>query len=159
MRPMTAADVDEVLSIERSVQGYPWTRGNFSDALSSGYLCLVDDAAGELRSFAVLMSGVDEAELLNVGVASKHQRNGLGRTMLAAMLGAASEKKMQRVFLEVRASNWRAIALYRSAGFLEIGLRRGYYRNDIGCEDALVMAFDISSLPQAGERLGERENG
>lgn len=156
MRPMTAADVDEVLSIEQSVQGYPWTRGNFCDALSSGYLCLVDDAAGELRGFAVLMSGVDEAELLNIGVASKHQRNGLGRAMLAATLETANAARMTRVFLEVRASNMVAIALYRSAGFLEIGLRRGYYRNDIGCEDALVMAFDMKS---SGNGLTGEING
>lgn len=156
---MTAVDVDEVLAIEQSVQAYPWTRGNFTDALNSGYLAYVDEAAGELRGFSVLMPGVDEAELLNIGVAANHQRKGLGREMLAAMLDEAAQRRLFRVFLEVRASNLAAIALYRRAGFSEVGLRRGYYKNSNASEDALVMVCDSSSLPQAGERLGEREYG
>ncbi|MFA6922002.1 MAG: ribosomal protein S18-alanine N-acetyltransferase [Gallionella sp.] len=194
---MTLSDVDDVLAIELSVQAYPWTRGNFVDALNSGYLAYVDEAAGELRGFSVLMPGVDEAELLNIGVAASHQRKGLGREMLAAMQDEAAQRRLFRVFLEVRASNLAAIALYCRAGFSEVGLRRGYYGH--GSEDALVMACDIpspltpdgttsqstkpasvqvagylpqvgegdesveginsSSLPQAGERLGEREYG
>lgn len=145
IRAMALADVDAVLAIEASVQAYPWTRGNFCDALNSGYLCCIDEEAGELRSFAVLMQGVDEAELLNIGVASAHQRKGLGTALLTAMLDAAVEKGWFRVFLEVRVSNLAAIALYRRAGFAEIGMRRGYYRNADGCEDALVMACTFNS--------------
>ena len=143
---MTTADVEEVLTLERSVQAYPWTRGNFCDALASSYLCLVDESADGLRSFAVLMPGVGEAELLNIGVATAHQRKGLGRAMLAAMLAAANARQLTRVFLEVRAGNQAAIALYRSAGFNEVGMRRGYYRNDTGSEDALVMACDLTGV-------------
>ena len=159
MRRMTIADLDAVLAIEQAVQPYPWTRGNFCAALDSAYLCYVDEVAGELCSFAVLMPGVDEAELLTIGVAAAHQRKGLGRAMLSAMLEVACAKQLSRVFLEVRVSNLGAIALYRCAGFAEVGMRRAYYRNEKGSEDAMVMACDGSSRPQAGERLGERENG
>jgi len=150
MRLMTIADVDAVLAIEQAVQAYPWTRGNFCAALDSAYLCCVDEVAGELCSYAVLMPGVDEAELLNIGVASAHQRKGLGRAMLLAMLEAACAKQMSRVFLEVRVSNQCAIALYRCAGFAEVGMRRAYYRNEKGSEDAMVMVCDIPSLSLAG---------
>jgi len=141
---MMTADVDAVLTLERSVQAYPWTRGNFCDALASGYLCLVDESTDGLRSFAVLMPGVGEAEVLNIGVAAAHQRKGLGREMLAAMLAEALARQLTRVFLEVRAGNQAAIALYRRAGFNEVGMRRGYYRNATGSEDALVMACDLT---------------
>jgi ribosomal-protein-alanine N-acetyltransferase len=141
---MTLADVDEVLVIEQSVQPYPWTRGNFCDAIKSGYLCYVAEVDGELSSFAVLMPGVDEAELLNIGVAAAQQRRGRGRAMLESMLVLACDKHLSRVFLEVRAGNQAAIGLYRSVGFSEIGVRRGYYRNAQGSEDARVMARDIS---------------
>ena len=141
---MTIADVEAVLDIEQSVQAYPWTRGNFCDALASGYLCLVDDVGQALHSFAVLMPGVGEAELLNIGVAAAQQRKGLGRAMLAAVFEAAKASKLTRVFLEVRAGNLAAVALYRRAGFSEIGVRRGYYRNAAGSEDALVMACDLT---------------
>lgn len=141
---MTLADVDAVLAIEQVVQPYPWTRGNFCDALDSGYLCFVDETAGEIRGYAVLMPGVDEAELLTIGVAASFQRKGLGGAMLSGMLAAAVEKGLTRVFLEVRAANLAAIALYRRAGFAEIGVRRAYYRNAEGSEDALVMVWDLS---------------
>jgi ribosomal-protein-alanine acetyltransferase len=153
---MTTADLDAVLAIEQAVQHYPWTRGNFCDALNSGYLCCVEEVAGEPGAYAVLMPGVDEAELLIIGVAAAHQRKGMGGAMLSAMLEAASARQMPRVFLEVRASNLAAIALYRRAGFLEIGVRRDYYRDANGSEDALVMAWDTKS---SGTRLTGEQNG
>ena len=145
MRAMTQDDVDAVLAIEQAVQRFPWTRGNFADALNSGYLCRVDETEeGGIRGYAILMPVVDEAELLTIGVAQAEQRKGLGRAILAEMLSMAREKNMKRVFLEVRSSNVAAIALYRSAGFSQVGLRRGYYQNADGSEDALVMACELT---------------
>jgi len=150
---MTAADVDAVLGIEQAVQGYPWSRGNFTDSLESGYLCCVDDVAlvaghreqgVEIRAYAILMTVVDEAELLTIGVASGRQRQGLGRLMLGNMLEAARDKGMRCVHLEVRASNEAAIALYRSAGFIKVGVRHDYYQNAEGCEDAMTMACNLT---------------
>lgn len=155
---MTETDLDAVLAIEQSVQAYPWTRGQFADSLRAGHLCYVDEEAGELRGYAILMPTVDEAEVLTIGVAATQQRKGLGRAMLGEMLARAREKNMQRVLLEVRPSNIAAVALYRSAGFSEVGLRRGYYRDTNGSEDALVMACDLPS-PACGRGEGERVNG
>ena len=164
MRLMTTADVDEVLAIEQAVQAYPWTRGNFCDALDSGYLCYVEETSdcvdkASVRGYAVLMPGVDEAELLNIGVAAAHQRQGVGGLMLSMMLDVAGNRGLSRVLLEVRASNRAAIALYRRAGFIDVSVRRGYYRNAGGSEDAVVMACDTAALPLARERLGERDDG
>ncbi|MDP1997647.1 MAG: ribosomal protein S18-alanine N-acetyltransferase [Gallionella sp.] len=147
MRAMTQDDVDAVLAIEQAVQRFPWTRGNFTDALHSGYLCCVDETeSGGIRGYAILMPTVDEAELLNIGVAAAQQRKGLGRAMLAEMLNVARGRKMKRVFLEVRSSNVAAIALYRSAGFSEAGARRGYYQGANGSEDAIVMACELMGV-------------
>ncbi|OGS91865.1 MAG: ribosomal-protein-alanine N-acetyltransferase [Gallionellales bacterium GWA2_60_18] len=143
MRPMTPDDLDAVLFIEQAVQRFPWTRGNFSDVLDNGYVCRVDEAEDGIRGYAVLMLGVDEAELLTIGVAAAHQRKGVGRVLLNAMLELARERKMARVLLEVRPLNAAAIALYRSAGFAQIGLRRGYYHNEGGSEDAITMACEL----------------
>lgn len=143
MRAMTQADVDAVLAIEQAVQRFPWTRGNFIDALDSGYVCRIDDEGGEIRAYAILIPVLEEAELLNIGVVAGWQRKGLGRAMLCAMLEEACERNMRRVFLEVRSSNAAAIALYRSAGFSEIGLRRAYYQNANGSEDAITMACEL----------------
>ena len=149
MRDMKLADVDVVCAIEQLVQPYPWSRGNFTDALDSGYRCVVDEIAGQVVSYAVLMPILDEAELLNIGVAAAQQRKGLGRAMLEAqMQWARTSKNMQRIFLEVRVSNLPAIALYRALGFIEIGMRRGYYQNAAGREDALAMACELDRKAQ-----------
>lgn len=145
MHDMTVADVDVVCAIEQVVQDYPWTRGNFIDALNQGYMCRIDQQDGAVRGYAVLRRIMDEAELLTIGVAAGQQRKGLGKAILAEMLQLAREDKMRRVFLEVRASNVAALALYRSSGFDEIGVRRGYYQKAGGCEDAITMACQLEA--------------
>ncbi|HTN95084.1 MAG TPA: ribosomal protein S18-alanine N-acetyltransferase [Gallionella sp.] len=143
MRAMTLDDVDDVLAIEQEVQTYPWTRGNFVDALIHGYVCRVHEIDGEIRGYAVLRPTLDEAELLSIGVSALHQRKGLGREILHEMFDRARELDIRRVFLEVSFSNATAIALYRNAGFAEIGVRRGYYQNANGSEDAITMACNL----------------
>lgn len=169
MRAMTQADVDAVHAIEQEVQPYPWTRGNFADALDNGYLCCVDstellpghpEAGCEIRGYAVLMPMADEAELLTIGVAAAQQRKGLGRAIIGSMLDAARKRNIKHVFLEVRASNAAAIALYHGAGFGKIGLRRGYYKNANGSEDAITMACELHSPPvQLAQTEGAENSG
>lgn len=149
LRSMRRNDLDSVFAIERAVQRFPWSRGNFVDALDSDFICRVDESEdGSIRGYAILMSAADEAELLTIGVAQPEQRKGLGRAILAAMLDEARERRVRRVYLEVRPSNDAAIALYRSAGFDEVGVRRGYYHNASGIEDALVMACELKPLAE-----------
>ncbi len=139
LRDMIASDIDDVLRIEQQVHAHPWTCGNFSDALASDYVCKLAELDGQAMGYAVLMQGVDDAELLDIGIAAQHQRRGFGRVVLEAMLALARELGKQRVVLEVRASNVAAISLYRALGFAEIGLRRDYYAATNGREDALLM--------------------
>ncbi|MFH2140298.1 MAG: ribosomal protein S18-alanine N-acetyltransferase [Pseudomonadota bacterium] len=140
LRDMTEADLDAVLAIERAVHAHPWTQGNFIDALRSGYQCKAYvSEAGEMIGYAVMMLAVDEAELLDIAIASSQQRKGQGRKLLNEMLALARHHEMRRMVLEVRTSNASAIALYRSAGFGDIGLRRDYYPAHSGREDAILM--------------------
>ena len=143
LRDMTEADLDAVLDIERAVHAHPWTRGNFSDALRSRYLCKVYEADGAMLGYAVLMWAVDEAELLDIAIAAKHQRHGWGRKLLEEMMVLARRNAMRRVVLEVRASNVAAIGLYKSMGFTDIGLRRDYYPAENGREDAILMGREL----------------
>ena len=149
MRKMQASDVDEVLAIECAVQAYPWTRGNFCDALESGYLCYVEECDGKPCGYAVLMMGSDDAELLNIAIAEAYQRKGMGRRMLESLMQIARDKRKFRVLLEVRSSNLAAITLYCLAGFHEIGVRREYYRSNNGSENAIVMACDLENRGDA----------
>jgi len=140
LRDMAEADLDAVLAIEQQVHSHPWTRGNFSDALKSGYLCKVYETGdGAMLGYAILMPGVDEAELLDIAIAAPHQQRGWGRKLLDEMFVLARRRNLQRMVLEVRASNLPAINLYRKAGFADIGLRREYYPAENGREDAILM--------------------
>ena len=136
---MIADDIDSVLRIELEVHTHPWSRGNFSDALAGGYVCMVAQLGEVLVGYAILMQGVDDAELLDIGIAAQYQHRGFGRAVLESMLNIARELGKQGVVLEVRASNRSAINLYNSVGFVEIGLRKEYYRAQNGSEDALLM--------------------
>lgn len=139
LRDMLESDLDAVARIEAEVHAHPWTRGSFRDALVSGYVCKVHEEGNEPVGYFVLMPGVEEAELLDIGVAPAHQRKGLGRALLRAALDAARGFAARRVLLEVRRSNVVALALYRGAGFREIAVRRGYYPAGASREDAVIM--------------------
>lgn len=143
LRKMELADLDRMLSIEQRVHPHPWTRGNFIDALNSGYLCQVYEAQQKLVGYAVLMAVVDEMHLLNISIDSEFQRQGQGAKLLHKMLEAARSLPMQRVLLEVRRSNLAAQGLYRKAGFSELAVRRDYYAAANGREDALVMEYRL----------------
>lgn len=139
LREMHLADLDAVMRIEQGVHAHPWTRGNFTDALNSGYVCKVYEADGKMLGYFIFMPAVDEIQLLNISIASAHQRKGLGRMLMEETMKIARGMNMQRVLLEVRPSNVAALGLYRKAGFSQIGLRRGYYPAGNEREDAVVM--------------------
>jgi len=140
LRDMTDSDIETVLQIERQIHSHPWTMGNFRDALATAYICNIAELDGKMIGYAVMMQGVDEAELLDIGITLSQQRLGWGRKLLRAMLVKAQELGKQRMVLEVRASNAPAIGLYKSLGFVEIGLRRHYYpAENSNRENAILM--------------------
>lgn len=145
LRPMQHADLDRVLRIERAAYGFPWTRGNFVDSLAAGYLAeLLVDAHEALIGYYVAMPGVDEMHLLNLTVAPPLQRRGHSRTLLDALEQRCRERALPRLWLEVRASNERALQVYAARGFAEIARRGGYYPGPKGQrEDAIVMSLVV----------------
>lgn len=143
LRDMTEGDLDVVVRIEQGVHAHPWTRGNFSDALASGYVCKVYEDGQDMLGYAVMMPVVDEIELLDIAIAAAHQRKGLGRSLLGEAMNIARGMHMRRMLLEVRPSNAAALGLYQSAGFREIGRRRGYYQAVDGREDAIMMECEL----------------
>jgi ribosomal-protein-alanine N-acetyltransferase len=92
----------------------------------------------------VLSIAADEAHVLNLCTAPGNEGHGLGQRMLQALLRIARGGGAQRVYLEVRPSNPRAIAWYDRSGFNEIGRRPRYYpAAGHGREDAIVMAMEL----------------
>lgn len=143
---MIVADLDAVMGIENLIYSHPWTRGNFVDSLNAGGTSWIMQLHGVTVGYAVLATGAGEAHLLNLSVAAGWQRRGLGRDLLTYVIEFIKEKKLSSLFLEVRVSNAAARALYRQAGFREIGVRRGYYPQGLNSaserEDAIVLEFN-----------------
>ena len=142
---MRVTDLHEVDAAERIVYEHPWTLGNFKDSIVSGYECWVArDGAGSLAGYFLLMTGPDEAHLLNITVVPGWQGAGIGRRLLEHAFKLARCIAIPAVLLEVRPSNPRAIAIYRHVGFREIGIRKGYYPAAGPMrEDAIVMRRDL----------------
>jgi ribosomal-protein-alanine N-acetyltransferase len=141
---MTAAAIDEVLAVEVQVYPFPWTGGNFQDALRAGniaWLLRADD--GELLAYCVTMMAIDEAHLLNLSVAAGRQRHGYGWKTLDWAARCAFEYGARSMLLEARPSNVAALRLYARYGFQQIGVRHGYYPADGAREDALVMRLTL----------------
>ena len=142
-RPMSTDDLESIMAIEPQIYPYPWTRGNFSDSLSSGYSAWVMMLNEQIIGYSLMMLVLDEAHLLNLSVAKSYQKQGLGRTLLEHMVSIAKSNQMANMFLEVRPSNISAIALYENMGFNEMAVRRGYYPAANGREDAVLMGLAL----------------
>lgn len=140
LRPMSDGDVAQVMAIEERVYPSGWTSGIFHDCLRVGYCCWVWEQGGAVVGYGIMSVAAGEAHVLNLCVAPSLQGQGLGRGMLEHLLDLARVHGAGTAILEVRPSNRVAVALYRGAGFEEVGRRRGYYPDPQGREDALVFS-------------------
>lgn len=146
IEPLALGRLDAVLDVEHSAYTHPWTRGNFTDALASGYEAQLLMAGNVVLGYFVAMLGVEEAHLLNLTVAPAYQRQGWARVLLDALRLWARGRGAQWLWLEVRASNQRARHLYEAYGFARVGERRRYYPAPGGeREDAVVMSLPLAS--------------
>ncbi|MEU6720606.1 ribosomal protein S18-alanine N-acetyltransferase [Nonomuraea sp. NPDC046802] len=137
---MTTDDLPAVMAIEQAT--FPldaWSegmmRGELADMPRSRHyvVALVGD---EIVAYAGLAAAADQADVQTIAVLERHQGTGIGSAMLTELLGEAHRRGAREIFLEVRADNPRAQAVYRHFGFEEIGTRRRYY--DDGT-DAIMM--------------------
>lgn len=139
---MTVEDLEAVTRLEAEICLTPWSLGIFRDCLLNGYEGYVITTQNNvLAAYGVLSAGAGEAHLLNLGVAKPYRGQGLGRRMARHIVERARMLEANIIFLEVRVSNVVAQSLYKSMGFSQIGIRRNYYRDLFGREDALVYAL------------------
>ena len=146
IRKMKDTDIAAVSRIEKLTHIQPWSENVLTDCYRSDYLCLVaeeDDYQKELKGYIILSQVLDEAHLLNLCVSLKYQGFGLGRELTARGIKEVVKRGARKMFLEVRRSNMRAIRLYESFGFSEIGIRANYYQGSSLSEDAVVMALAL----------------
>ncbi len=141
LRKWTKEDNEKVLEIERQSFKDPWTKQMF-DALFvvSAYEGAVVVLEDEIVGYISTAYNFFEVEILNIAVNEKYRRQKIGEALIDWAIDLAKTKKAESVFLEVRESNVPAKSLYKKMGFLEVGLRRGYYADG---ENAVLMSLVI----------------
>ena len=140
IRMMGHEDIGQVSDIERRSYDFPWSHGVFRDCLLAGYHCIVIVREGYVVGYAILSVAAGEAHILNLCVDPKYRALGYGERLLDEILKRARDLEVREIFLEVRPSNEKAIALYRKKGFRQIASRPAYYQASEGREDAAVLA-------------------
>lgn len=142
IRPMRHGDFPQVMAIERSSFGVPWTRATFRGLLERKRTGLwVAEAEGRVVGYAVVWAVLEQAELGNLAVADTHRRRGVATRLVDTVGEWLEDQGVVELFLEVRESNRAARELYRAMGFTAVGRRKGYYSRPR--EDALVLRRSI----------------
>lgn len=156
LRRATADDLRAIMRIE--TETFPsdaWSESAMAGELRSAhtvYLVAEREANGEVDAYAGLLapSHAHQADIQTIAVAESARRHGLGRTLMLQLMAEARQRGAGEVFLEVRADNPGAQALYAVLGFEVIGTRPRYYQPD--GVDAVIMR---ASLPDPATMVAE----
>ena len=141
--PMNADHLDEVAELERICFSTPWSRNMLAeelDNLLSAFLVALDDH-DKVVGYAGVQIVLDEGYITNVAVRPECRRQGIAGKLLQVLLDFAKANHLAFLTLEVRASNYDAIALYGSRGFRSVGRRKNYYEHPK--EDAIIMTLEF----------------
>lgn len=140
---LTPHDLETAFTIEQRSHAFPWTEKTFSSNQGERYLNYKLTVGEQMAGFAITQVVLDEATLFNLAVDPAFQRQGIGRELLEHVIVELESRGIQTLWLEVRASNRPAIALYEQLDFNEVSVRRNYYPTADGKEDAIIMALTL----------------
>ena len=156
LRRMTIDDVPAVAAIEHATFPMPWSEKSFRDEMTTNkcarYLVVVDENDMPV-GFAGVWVVIDEGHITNIAVREDLRGRGLGRMLTEGLVQYAANLGVIYMTLEVRRSNITAQNLYKSLGFIQVGVRKKYYEDN--GEDAFFMVCD--KMPPADEDFTEPE--
>ena len=155
IRRMTLDDLDAVVAIEAATFPTPWSRDSFRQELERNVAAryLVAEMEGQVIGYAGAWIILDESHITNIAIEESRRGLGYGRALTTALMQYLSNLGAAYATLEVRRSNLRAQNLYKSLGFVELGVRKRYYEDNR--EDALIMVCD--HMPAADPDFEETE--
>lgn len=133
----TKKHLKDILQVEKECFSTPWSEKMFEEEISGKFSHYY---VAEIDAHAVAYMGMwslsGEGHITNVAVSKSHRRKGIAKALISHFIDIAREENLEFMTLEVRASNEPAIALYKSFGFIEVGIRKKYYENS---EDAYLL--------------------
>lgn len=142
IRRMTLDDIQAVVELDQISFSLPWPERSFRFELTDNpsSRCWVAEAEGRVVGMAVTWLFVDEAHIATIATHPDYRRQGIARKLLTFTLQSAMHEGAQSSFLEVRESNRPAQEMYRKFGYVEVGRRKRYYRDND--EDAILMNLE-----------------
>ena len=155
IRRMTLDDLDAVAAIEAATFPTPWSRDSFQQELERNVAAryLVAEMEGQVIGYAGAWIILDESHITNIAVLAEHRGQGYGRALTAGLMQYLSNLGAAYATLEVRKSNVTAQNLYKSLGYVSVGVRKRYYEDN--GEDALLMVCE--HMPEADPDFTEPE--
>ena len=145
IRSAIEADLAAILQIQRdSSTAAQWPVGSYKDAIRQDTrLVLVAEKSGQLIGFLVASRSTEEWELENIAVSTSWHRQGVGRTLLEALIRRAQDSGASEIRQEIRASNLAAQRTGQAVGFVQVGRRKAYYQDPD--EDALLFNYLLTT--------------
>ena len=143
IRKMESEDVKAIAALEKECFSDPWSENSIASELDNPLSdWLVAEVDGKIAGYVGSQSVLDGADMMNLAVAPDFRRQGIGESLVNALVAHLRQKGIIVLLLEVRVSNDPAIALYQGLGFEQIGRRPNYYHHPR--EDALIMRKELA---------------
>ena len=131
-------DIPAVHEVEVQSFSIPWSEKAFEESLGYSHaIFLVAEWNGSIAGYGGIDQVFHEGDIINVAVAEKYRRMGVGKALMQGIISVAAERDIQDLTLEVRESNQAAIHLYSSFGFISAGIRKNFYEKPR--ENAVIM--------------------
>jgi ribosomal-protein-alanine N-acetyltransferase len=142
IRKMTLEDINQVLAIDEASFSLPWPARSFHFEVTNNPASRswVAEIEGQVVGMVVAWMIVDEIHIATIATHNDFRRQGIAEKLLIHTLKSAKEEGALTSFLEVRESNRFARQMYNKFGYVEVGRRRHYYKDNN--EDAILMSLD-----------------
>lgn len=152
IREAHESDLAEIMKLEHACFGSDsWSETNMRAELTEHHTYyLVAEIEDQMVGYAGLskLPSSEQSDIQTIAVTTTQRGTGLGRELMHRLIARAKELGATELFLEVRADNPIAQKLYRKLGFVQIDLRKNYYRPD--GVDAIIMRLDLARFEVPG---------
>lgn len=145
MTAFDAVDIDSLIAIEKTCFKNPWRRESFENELQTanagGYVARIAENK-EVTGYILFRTVLEEMHILKLATGIAWRNQNIASSLIQKALETARARRLNRLFLEVRASNKAAIGVYLKNGFAIHSIRKGYYPSG---DHALLMALSVKA--------------
>ena len=144
VRELKVEDSAAVAEMEQQIFSDPWSEKSVMETVQQKQsVCFAAEKAGHLLGYLLAYHAADEAEIARIAVQKEARRQGAAGKLMQALEHYCEEHKMKKLLLDVRESNEAARSFYTKNGFVEDGIRQGFYTNP--SEDAVLMSRQLGA--------------